>query len=339
MATHTPATMHALEMHAEDGKPESLKLVEKPVPHPASNEVLIKVAAAPINPSDVAFLRGIYGTHKRLPVIPGFEGSGTVVAAGTGILPRFYVGRRVAFVGSDGDGSWAEYAVASVMQVFPLPKDVTLEQGSMSMVNPLTALAFMEIVREGRHKAIINTAAASALGIMMLKLGLQQGLPIIHVVRRAEQVAALRAKGAKHVLNSSDADFDAALKALTHDLKATLAFDAVAGDLTNRILSAMPQRSEIIIYGGLSESAVTFDPGKFIFEGKQVSGFWLPVWLARHGTLNTGRLILKVRNLITGELSSEIRDRISLKDAARGLADYNANMSAGKVLFVPNHEV
>src|SRR5664279_4757055 len=155
MATNIPATMHALELHAEDGKPESLKLVEKPVSVPGPGEVLIKVAAAAVNPSDLAFLRGIYGTRKTLPVVPGFEGSGTVVAAGSGTMSRFYMGRRVAFVSGEGDGTWAEYAVTPATQCVPLPKNVTLEQGSMMMVNPLTALAFMEIIRQGRHKAII----------------------------------------------------------------------------------------------------------------------------------------------------------------------------------------
>lgn len=212
--TNIPKTMRALEMHAEDGKPESLKLVEKAVPSPRSGEVLIKVAAAPVNPSDLAFLKGIYGTHKKLPVVPGFEGSGTVVAAGSGIMPRFLVGRRVAFAAGEGDGSWAEYAVAAAMFCLPLPENVTLEQGSMSFVNPLAALALMDRSRQGRHKAIISTAAASALGKMLLKLGLQNGLPIIHVVRRLEQVAELRSMGAQHVLNSSDANFDSALKTL-----------------------------------------------------------------------------------------------------------------------------
>ncbi|HLY25746.1 MAG TPA: alcohol dehydrogenase catalytic domain-containing protein, partial [Aggregatilineales bacterium] len=180
MVTKIPATMRALEMHAEDGKAESLKLVEKPVMAPGPGEVLIKVAAAPVNPSDLAFLKGMYGTRKKLPVVPGFEGSGTVIAAGSGIVPNFYVGRRVAFVAGDGDGTWAEYAVTSATLCIPLPQGVSLEQGSMTMVNPLTALAFLEIVKQGRHKAIINTAAASALGKMMLKLSLKNGLPIIH---------------------------------------------------------------------------------------------------------------------------------------------------------------
>src|SRR4051812_45077417 len=113
--TTIPATMRALELHAEDGRPESLKLVNKPVPTPGPGEVLIKVAAAPINPSDQMFLKGMYGTRKKLPVVPGFEASGTVVAAGSGVVPRFYAGRRVAFVGGEGDGTWSEYAVSSAM--------------------------------------------------------------------------------------------------------------------------------------------------------------------------------------------------------------------------------
>src|SRR5664279_5783873 len=135
--------------------PKVLNWSKNPCRLPGPGEVLIKVAAAAVNPSDLAFLKGIYGTRKKLPVVPGFEGSGTVVAAGSGMMSRFYLGRRVAFASGEGDGTWAEYAVTPATQCVPLPKNVTLEQGSMMMVNPLTALAFMEIIRQGRHKAII----------------------------------------------------------------------------------------------------------------------------------------------------------------------------------------
>ncbi len=224
------------------------------------------------------------------------------------------------------------------MTSLPLAKNVTLEQGSMTMVNPLTALAFMQIAHEGHHKAIVSTAAASALGKMLLKLGLQDKLPIIHIVRRAEQVAQLRSLGAQHVLNSTDADFDTALKSLTRELKATLAFDAVAGDLTGRVLAAMPRNSEIVVYGALSESAVTFDPAAFIFQNKRVTGFWLPKWIPNRGLPRMAPLLLKVRNLISTELASQVHARLPLEAASQGLADYAANMSAGKVIFVPGRD-
>jgi NADPH:quinone reductase-like Zn-dependent oxidoreductase len=330
--------MRALNLYDTHSRPDSLRLVEKPVPTPGPGEVLIRVAAAPINPSDLMFLKGLYASPKKIPVVPGFEGSGVVVSAGSGVLPRFYVGRRVGFVGDDGDGTWAEYAIARALLCIPLPKNVTLEQGAMTLVNPLSALLMMDIVRQGRHKAIIQTAAASALGKMLLKLGLQRGLPIIHVVRRTEQLAALQALGAQYVLNSTDPDFDTTLKALAQQLKATLAFDAVGGELTGRVLAAMPKHSEIMIYGALAEAEVVAHPGLFIFEDKRISGFWTSERTGRIGLMRTAPLILKARGMLSSELVSTIHARYPLSAAAEALADYSANMSAGKVLFVPGKE-
>ena len=97
----------------------------------------------------------------------------------------------------------------------------------------------------------------------------------------------------------------------------------------------MPDDSEIVIYGGLAESAIMFDPSAFIFQNKRVSGIWLPAWLAKRGLVHTARTALKARRLIAGELGSAISARLPLQGAAQGIADYAANMGAGKVIFVP----
>src|SRR5206468_2491339 len=141
--------------------PAKLKLVEKPTPKPAHGDVLIKVAASPVHPSDLTFLRGLYGIKKPLPVIPGFEGSGVVVA-GKGLPGSLYIGRKVSFASGD-DGAWAEYTVAPAMQTIPLLGGISLEQGATLFVNPLTALTLVTIARSEGHSAIIQTAAASTL--------------------------------------------------------------------------------------------------------------------------------------------------------------------------------
>ena len=141
--------MRAVQLRAYDGNPESVAVVELPVPRPGPGQVLIRVAASPINPSDLMFIRGLYGFKKPLPVIPGFEGSGTVVEAGSGMLPRFLKGRRVACAAADPNiagGMWAEYLVTSAQLCVPLSKQVDMEQGATMLVNPLTAWALMEEV-------------------------------------------------------------------------------------------------------------------------------------------------------------------------------------------------
>ncbi len=172
---------------------------------PASGEVLIRVAASPINPSDLRFLSGSPAGSTG-PVVPGLEGSGTVVSAGAGLIPRLLAGRRVAFASAQGV-AWAEYAVAPATRCIPLKEHVSLEQGATLIVNPLTALAFFDIARRGGHTAIVNTAAASALGRMVIRLGRRAGVKVINIVRRREQVELLRELGADVVLDNSDAAF------------------------------------------------------------------------------------------------------------------------------------
>ena len=126
MSTPIPEFMQAILLQ---GKGKPLTVGQIPVPRPGRGQVLVRMAAAPINPSDLGFLKGGYGFQKPFPVVPGFEGSGIVVGAGPGVLPRLFVGRRVVCSAQQG-GSWAEYLVASASQCFPLDRKLSLEQGA-----------------------------------------------------------------------------------------------------------------------------------------------------------------------------------------------------------------
>jgi len=202
-----PAQMTAVVLDSYTGV-DALRIERRPVPQPGPNEVLVKVAATPINPSDVAFLEGRYGFKKPTPVVPGIEGSGTVVSAGSGIMGRYLKGKRVACVSqARGDGVWADYMVTPASLAFPLDASVSLEQGAMSVVNPLTAMAFLTLAKEGRHKVIVQTAAASVLGQMVSRLCKREGIQTINIVRREAQKELLKGQGAAIVLNSNDANF------------------------------------------------------------------------------------------------------------------------------------
>src|SRR5262249_2094716 len=207
-----PTTMLAVQLLDYEGTPGNLTVAEVPVPRPGPGEVLVKVFASPVNPSDLMFILGKYGFRKPLPAIPGFEGSGTVVEVGSGIMASFMKDRRVACAAADAKisgGMWAEYIVTSAQFCVPLSDKVEMDQGAQMLVNPLTAWALVAEARKGGHRAIVQTAAASALGKMVVRLGQKFRLPVVNVVRRAEQVDLLRAMGAEHVLNSSDSGFDA----------------------------------------------------------------------------------------------------------------------------------
>lgn len=330
--------MRAVRLLAYDGLPQSLAVVELPVPRPRAGEVLVRMHAAPINPSDLAFIRGRYGFKKALPAIPGFEGSGTVVAIGPGVLPSIMRGRRVACALAEpghASGTWAEYAAAPARRCAPLRRSVDLEQAAMMFVNPLMAWVLVSEARSKRHPAVVQNAAASALGKMVLCLARQCSLPVINIVRRPEQLTLLRTLGADHVLHSSEPSFDRELRRLCHELGATIAFDAVTGEMSGRMLQAMPMGSRLLVYGSLSESAVQLDPRSLIFEEKSVSGLWLSRWMGKRNPFAQLSVIGKVQSLLSTDLKSDIQARFRLDDVARALEYYTSNMSAGKVLLVP----
>src|SRR5205823_3371184 len=190
--------------------------------------------------------------------------------------------RRVACgAPEDGDGTWAEYMRTGWNRCIPLRGSVSLEQGASLLVNPLTAFALLDIAKRGGHRAAIQTAAASALGRMLINVGPGFGVTLINIVRRPEQVALLRAQGAEHVLNSQDADFDACLAELCARLNCRLAFDAVSGEITGHLLSALQRGGRVVVYGMLAEGPCQFEPRQVVFEGKSVDGFWLVYWIAK----------------------------------------------------------
>jgi NADPH:quinone reductase-like Zn-dependent oxidoreductase len=314
-----------------------LVVQDVPRPVPGAGEVLIEVAATPINPSDLAFLEGNYSPRPSLPTRAGLEGSGTVVAAGPGAMGRYLSGKRVAFVaGGRGGGAWAEYVVVPNRLALPLGDEVSFEAGAMSVVNPLTALAFLEIAKSGDHKGVINTAAAGALGRMVDRVLRGDGIKVINVVRRSDQARSLTDSGAEIALDSSSCDFDSELRQACASLDARLAFDAVGGVLTRRLLSAMPPGSTVMVYGGLAEQPSQADIGDLVFEGKTVAGFWLTRWLPQKNPLQSLRLWRKVQRLIGGELSSEIRDTYPLESIGDAVSSYETAMSSGKVLIIPS---
>ena len=334
-----PTTMRAVQLTNYDGRPESITFIDNlPVPKPGPGQVLVKVAASPINPSDLAFLAGMYGFKKPLPTVPGFEGSGAVVATGSGAMSRFLKEKRVACTVADAripGGMWAEYVVTSAQLCIPLAKNVNDEQGAMMLVNPISAWAMVEEARKADHKAIVQTAAASALGKMVVRLGRRFSLPVISIVRRAEQIETLRQIGAEYVLDSSDSDFDAKLKELCNKLSATYGIDAVAGELTGRVLRAQPKGSRMFVYGALSMTSCEVDPGSLIFEGKVVAGFWVSGWLARKSLIEKVRIARQIQALLATDCKSDVQARVPLQDAALAAQRYIQHMTAGKVLIVP----
>jgi NADPH:quinone reductase-like Zn-dependent oxidoreductase len=206
------------------------------------------------------------------------------------------------------------------------------------IVNPLTAVAFLDIARGGRHAAIVNNAAASALGRMIIRLGRRSGITTISIVRRHEHVGVLKALGADYVLNSDDVHFPSTLRDLAHRVRATLAFDAVGGAQTRMLVEAMPFGSTVVVYAGLTGEPSTFDALALAGEQKTITGFYLPNWMAARGLPALLRDIRRVQHLVATDLQTAIRDRFPLSAAQTALDMYEADMTAGKVLLVADPE-
>jgi NADPH:quinone reductase len=342
-----PATMTDKKMAESKPYPERMKAVfsEKPgnplvvkevdIPVPGSGEVLIKIAAAPINPSDLAMIRNVYFNKDLNSFIPGLEGSGTVVGVGKGLLPRLWKGKRVAcsshYITA---GTWAEYMVTKAVKCYPLNSKVTDEQGCMSLVNPLTALAFIEIARENKHKAIINNAAASALGRMVELLGKKNNIPVINIVRSRKHVEMLKVQGSEYVLDSSDASFFDELGSLSDELKATILFDSVCSRQIAKMIEVLPSGSSVIIYGNLSgHEHIHINPRSLMDKKINISGFYLRDRSNKNGLLKNVKNLREVSRLMSSDMKIKIQARFPLDKATEAIDTYINNMSGGKVLF------
>lgn len=317
----------------------NLHVVNKPVPKPASGQVLVKVEASPCNPSDLLLLQGRYGRKKPLPAVPGWEGAGSVIESGGGVLGRWLLNKRVAFsVQSDADGAWAEYCVVDAKTCIPLKEEISFEQGSTLIINPLTALGLIDTAIKGNHVAIIQTAAASQVGKMVVHLANEKGLPAIHIVRRKEQEDQLRGLGAKIVLNSESINFWEDLKKEAEKLKATIAFEAIGGSMTGLLLKKMPSRSKVLVYGSLSQSNCSdISPIDLIFQEKSMEGFYLGAWLKQMSFWGQYQATRTVQKLFaSGAFHTNIACEVGLEEAAESLQAYSKEMSSGKVLIRPH---
>ncbi|MFM8892310.1 MAG: zinc-binding dehydrogenase [Planctomycetia bacterium] len=319
--------------------PTGIRVVDLPVPTPRRGEILVKVICSPVNPSDVLYCSGTYGAPPKLPVVPGFEGCGTVVvASGGGWLANRLVGRRVAGAVQSGQGFWAEHIVLKAVESLPIPAEVSDESAASAYVNPLTALSLARPVIKGRHRAMIHSAGASQLGRMLVRLSTRHGFPLINIVHREPLVAELKAAGARHVLDSSRGDFAESLTALARDLGATWAADAVAGSMTGILARCMPTGSTIAVYGALSGRDSNVNPGDLIFRGQTVTGYWLSREFQDRsplGLLRISRLLGSARRLLASDLQSKAQAYVPLTDIAVRLPQLLESTSQGKIYIRP----
>jgi NADPH:quinone reductase-like Zn-dependent oxidoreductase len=329
-----------------------LSLLDVPVPSPAANEVVVRVEASPINPSDLGVLipgadmstATVSGTPERpivtaplpdgavaalsarvdrsLPV--GNEGAGTVVAAGSSPAAQALLGKKV---GIAGGGMYAQYRAVDASACLVLPDGATAKDGASSFVNPLTALGMLETMRREGHSALAHTAAASNLGQMLVKLCIADGVPLVNIVRKPDQEELLRSLGAVHVCNSSLPSFSTDLVAALAATSATIAFDATGGGtLASQILNGMEQAAsatatEYSRYGSAVHKQVYIygglDTGPTVLTRNfgmawGVGGWLLTPFLQKVGGEGFARLRARVAAELTTTFASTYTQEVSL---------------------------
>ena len=350
-----------------------VELRNEELPEPTGHQELVRVEAAPINPSDLALLFGpadlanaqyspgkieatmpeaaVRAMQSRIgQVLPvGNEGAGTVIAAGEAPEAQSLMGKVIAVVPG---AMYTQYRLIDARAAFVLPDGASAEQGAAAFVNPLTALSFVEVLRREGHKALVHTAAASNLGQMLVRICQNDGVPLVNIVRSPAQVALLKGIGAEYVVDSSSASYATDLIEAIDATGATLGFDAIGGGKqVAQILTAMEQVAsknatfsrygsdtfkQMYIYGALDLGPTVLNRG-FGFAWS-ISGFLLTPFLTKIGAEGAERLRQRVRDELTTTFASHFKARISLEAAlTRDVAlAYNARATGEKYLIVPH---
>jgi len=257
---------------------------EMPVPSLASQDhVLVKMHSAPMNPSDCYNMAGTYGPQPdKYPHVAGFEGSGVVcqIHENAPENVKALLGKNVSILSF---GTYAEYATTHFSMIITLPENVSLEQGAMTVVNPLTALAMITRAKELGATAIIINAAGSQLGKMAIRLALKDDIIPICTVRKAENVQPLKDEfeGLHYVFSTHDPEnFDMLMKETCKAKKPSVCLDAIGGESTGKMVSFLADKGTIIVYGGLSGQPLAgLNVADILSRYCRVEGFLLSNWI------------------------------------------------------------
>lgn len=354
--------MRSVQLRAFTDDPADLRVVDAAVPEPGPGQVRVRMLLSPVNPSDLNFVRGTY--HRALqrvawnqgpagadapvyfdpartnvcPVPPyalGGEGVGIVEASGGGWLAKRLLGRRVAIAGGPPHGTWQEYTLAEAKRVVTVPARLPDEQAAMLLVNPITAYVMVrEVLRVRRGHWLLVTAAGSALGKSVVRLGRRDGFRTICVVRSEASAAALAALGADAVVATDGQDLVGEVARITGQRGVDYALDCVGGALAAEVVRCLGRGGRLVIYGTLSDSPMQVAVRDLMMPVAQVSGFLLPGWMAQQSPLKLLAVLRAVKRLAAeGVFDAEVAATYPLERAAEAVAAAVAPGRTGKVLL------
>jgi len=297
----------------------------------------VRMLLAPINPSDLLKVRGIYGQLSQFPATPGFEGVGVVDEVRSpaarmvlGVKP----GRRVVVLNQAG-GNWQEQVVVPALRLFPVPDGIADEDAAGFFVNPVTAWVMThEVLRVPPGAWLLQSAAGSALGKMVIKLGNQLGFRTINLVRRAETAETLRTLGADYIIDTSQERVAERVKHFTAGEDVRFALDPVGGATASQMIECLGKGGRLLLYGSLDMSPSQFQSRHIIQNDLVLEAFSLNTWSARKRPLQMLSLLKQVGRLVRGgTLTADVAKVFPLEQVQDAVRAAEAPGRQGKILL------
>lgn len=314
------------------GRPtEVVSVADEPLPSLGPDDVLVKMVAAPINPSDINTLEGKYGILPSLPAVAGLEGAGRIVAMGNNVT-GLEIGRHVR--PPSGIGTWREAFVVKAAGIVTLPSGLRDEDAAMLRVNPPTAWRLLEdFATLDQGDWIVQNGASSAVGRLVIQLARARNLRTLNLVRRQEVVEELRALGADEVM-VEDESLPALLENLKTGIHPKLGLNCIGGESALRVANILASHGTHVTYGAMSRQPFKVPTGLLIFKDLRVRGFWLTAWLKEAAPQEAQRMFESLAQLFRdAKLSIPVAQTYSLLEAKIAIKHAFEGPRNGKILF------
>ncbi len=325
--------MQSVRFHEFGDPAEVLRVEEVERPAPGAGQVLVKMRARPINPSDLLTVRGLYGSLPVPPATPGLEGMGEVAELGEGVT-HLRAGQRVIPLGVAG--TWQEFIVAPAAQLIPVPDAVSDQTAAQFVVNPLTAwIMTVEELSLQPGEWLLQTAAGSTLGRVVLQIAKRRGFKTINVVRRRRQAEELKALGADEVICTDEEDIPERVREITGREGLTKAIDAVGGETGAAVMRALGRGGVMLVYGLLSGEPTPVDGGRMIFNSTTLRGFWLGEWMRSAPPERRQAVTAEMlRSMAASEIVPPVEAEYPLTEVRAAVEHSERQGRSGKVLLV-----
>ena len=354
--------MKSAMIHAFTDDPHDISIMDVPRPNPGPGEVRVRMLLSAVHPADLNYLRGTYyralerviwnqarpaddpGVYfdpaRRVtcpapPYALGLEGVGIVEACGAGLQARRLLGKLVVVAGGPPCGTWQEHVVVAARRAFPLPVTIPDEQAAMFLANSISVVAMVhDVLRVKRGSRLLVTAAGSALGKDIVRLGRREGFRTICVVRSDANSAELLELGSDAVIDTSRQDLVREIARLTDGHGVEFALDCVGGDLASMAVRCLAAGGHLLVYGTLSDDPMCVPSRDLMMPNARVTGFYLGNWIARQSPLRLLSVLRRVRRLSTeGVFRAAVADVFPLENVVQAVAAAMTPGRTGKILL------